>query len=318
MKISARAVKIITVCAAASLGLQAATAQTQIRPVTAVQTLETRTDIDVVYTPIRNEVVTRLPVGDQVVAPVDTFKLQIMNGINSGIAQGKITEQEANRLYAMIDTVALQEAQFKIAGLTDAGINNLMRKYHMIDQHLNELSNNTDSNDFMPSIEGRRDRLARRILWNMAAANLTPAEGEQLLAALNNITDNYATMRATGGTLSADEFESIHKDMYKLTHKLSDRVGALIARVVPETNVQRSEYLKKIQQGLATKTLSPEEGARLLSQYNRLVLLETSIATENGVRSSDMKQLADEINNLNFILTRELRDRTVAGQNTRL
>lgn len=319
MKISAKALTSFGMCTAFSITLAQATpaetvVKTEVRPVISVQTVETRVDADTIYSPIRNEVVTRLPIDTTVVAPVDTLKLQVMNNINSGIATGKITEREAARLYPALDDIALQEAQFKQVGLTDAAVNNLMRKYHMIGLSVDELANNTDTNDFMPSVENRRMALQRQILFNMAAANLTPAEGEQLLTALNNVSDNYATMRATGGTLTADELESLHKDMFKLSQKLGDRVGGMIVKVVPETHFERSEYLKRIQQGMASKTLSPAEGARLLDQYNRLVLLEQTIAADDGLRSADIKQLAAEINNLTFILTRELRDRQVAGQ----
>jgi len=241
----------------------------------------------------------------------------VMNGINSGIVSGKITESEAERLYAMMDDVALQEAQFKLGSWGDGAIANLMRKYQMIDNHLNVLSSNTDTNDFMPNIENRRNMLSRRILWHMASANLTPAEGEQLLVALNNISDNCATYRATGGVLTADELESVHKDLFNLHNKLRDRISGTIARVLPPTRTERGEYLKHIQEGLACKTLSLEEGAQLLSQYNRLVLLEQSIAREDGVDSPDMRRLAAEINNLNFVLRRELGDRSVAGSSNR-
>lgn len=320
MKISL--IRILGVCAAATIALvPIANAQTCANPRTVVNTaqvLETRVDTDTVYTPIQNEVITRLPIGDKVVAPVDTLKTQILNTINSGIVSGKITETEADRLYAAFDDIARQEATFKLAGLTDAAINNLMRKYHVINQSVAELSNNTDTNDYMPSIEVRRDRISRHIRFNVAAGNLTPAEGEQLLVALNTISDNYATYRATGGMLTADELEAVHKDMFRLERKITDRAGALIARVVPVSNPPRNEYLRQIQQGLASKTLSSEEGARLLSQYNRLVLLEQSIASNDGVRSADIQQLSDEIKNLNFILTRELRDRAIAGQANKL
>lgn len=287
------------------------------QPVAQVRLLETQVDQDVVYSPIRNEVITRVPVSQDVVAPLDTLKAQVFNRLNSGLVTGAITETEAARIDQSIDTVANMEAQFKLAGLTDGHINNLMRRYNMINQSITDLSSNTATNDYMPGFENRRDVLMRRILYHVAANNLTAAEGEQLLTALNNITDSYARARATGNVVTADELENLHKDMFALQNKLGDRVGALIAKVVPESHFQRTEHLKRIQSGLASKKLSADEGAKLIAQYNRLVLLEEALAANNGVRSAEIKQLADEISNLNFILDRELRDRTVAGSSTR-
>jgi hypothetical protein len=200
MKLSAKAALVV---AAISFGLMSnaqaqVTVKSEVRPTTKVQVLETRVDKDVVYSPIRNDVVTRIPVLPAVVEGVDTLKLQVMNGITSGIASGKLTDDEAQRLYAEIDEVARLEADFKLAGLPEGSQNNLMRRYHMIGQLSNMLAENSATNDFMPNFENRRNALMRRILYHMAAANLTPGEGEQLLTALNQITDNHAQMRATG------------------------------------------------------------------------------------------------------------------------
>ncbi len=323
MKISTKILKAITISVAIAGGIfQEVRAQAVVRtgsttPVCPVRAVETSVGADTVYSPIGNDVVNRLPLGTEVVANVDTLKLQVMTGINSGIISGKLTESEAERLYAMMDDVALQEAQFKLGCWNYQSIANIMRKYHMVDQYLDVLSSNTATNDFMPNIENRRNMLSRRILWHMASANITPAEGEQLLMALNNVSDLYATYRATGGVLTADELEAVHKDLLTVHNKLRDRLCRKVAVVCPPTYMERSEYLKRIQEGLAYKTLSLKEGARLMTQYNRLVLLEQSIASTKGLGSPDMRQLAAEIDNLNFILTRDLRDRSIAGSYTR-
>jgi hypothetical protein len=304
----------IGICAAISIGVVP-------RAFAADAVINVTTDVDTVYTPVRNEVVTRLPLPATAVPELDTLKLQVQNGITSGITTGKLTEDEAVRLYALLDSVQAQEAEFKLAGLTEGHINNLMRKYHMISQETATLASNTATNDFMPNFENRRELVMRRILYNMAAANLTPGEGEELLTALNQIGDNYAIASATGLTLTADELEAAHKDLFKLHNKLREKTSGFIAFVVPATVPERQEYLKKIQYGIATKQLSPAEGAKLIDGYNKLVLLESSLVANEGPRSIEIENLAHEINNMTFILDRQLRDRTthaVAGSSNRL
>jgi hypothetical protein len=304
----------IGICAAISFGVIP-------RAMAADVVINVTTDLDTVYTPVRNDVVTRLPLPATAVPELDTLKLQVQNGITSGIATGRLTEDEASRLYAMLDTLQAQEAEFKLAGLTEGHINNLMRKYHMISQETATLASNTATNDFMPNFENRRDLVMRRILYNMAAANLTPGEGEELLTALNQVSDNYAIATATGGTLTADELEAAHKDLFKLHNKLREKTSGFIAFVVPASLPERQEYLKKIQFGIASKRLTPGEGATLIEGYNKLVLLEDSLVASAGPRSVEIQNLAHDINNMTFILDRQLRDRSihaVAGSSNKL
>lgn len=268
---------------------------------------------DTVYSPIRNDVVTRIPPLPANQPELDTLKLQIQNGISGGIANGSITEEEALQLYEMLDAVGITEAQFKTGcGLTEEHINNLMRRYHMISNALNDMYTNSRTNDFMPRFEQRRESLMRRILYHMAATNLTPAEGEQLLGSLNDISNQYATARATGGTLTADELEGLHKDLFMLQKKLREKTSGFIARVVPATVPEREEFLAKIRGGLAGGQLTAAEGACLIKEYNNFVVLEATLVAHEGPRSPAIQNLAQTINNRTFILDRQMRDRANA------
>lgn len=277
------------------------------------------TVIDTVYTPMRSDVATRIKVGPAVVAPVDTIKLQLSNRVNGGMVSGKITPEEADEITAMLDQLSVTEAQFKLSDgvFTAAEATNLMRKYHMVSSRLDDVVANTNNYDqFMPSFDYRRAGLQRRIQHHVAGGNLTPAEGEQLLAAVNAVSYGYNNMQATGGTLTADELEQSHKDLAIVHAKMRDRISGYIVKVLPATDVPRTELLARIQQGLATKVLSQTEAADLLTQYNHLVVLENSIATNSGLDSEDMRKLARQMENINFILTREITDRQVAGHSS--
>jgi hypothetical protein len=308
---------VIGICAAITLAVAP-------RAIAADAVVRVNTDIDTVYSPIRNDVETRIPVTPVTVTELDTLKLQVTNGITSGIISGRITEDEALRLYDMVDSVAQQEAEFKLAGLTEGHINNLMRKWNMISQETNVLATNGGVNTFMPNIEQRRESLLRRISYHLAAANITPGEAEQLLTSLDHITDNYAAARATGSTLSADELEAVHKDMMSLNGKIAEKTGGYIVRVVPETVEERSAYLNLIRSGLAQHLLTPEESAKLIEGYNQLVYTEAAVVADEGPRSAGIQNLAHKIENMQFLLERQLRDRAavhntaVAGSSNKL
>lgn len=296
---------VIGICAAIAFGIAP-------RASAADAVINVTTNMDTVYSPIRNGVETRIPVAPATVAQLDTLKLQVMDGITSGIITGRITDDEALRLYEMVDAVAQQEAEFKLAGLTEGHINNLMRKWNMVSQETNFLASNTGVNPIMPGLEQRRAAILDRISYHLAAANLTPGEAEQLLASLDHITDNYAAARATGGSLSADELEALHKDMYSVEGKIHEKTGGFIVRVVPESVTERSAYLNMIRQGLASRLLTAQEGAKLIEGYNQLVYTEEAIVADEGARSPRIQNLAHKIDNMTFLLERQLRDRAAA------
>lgn len=288
-------------------------------PSAAGQILETRVDQDVVYSPISNKVDSKIQVFPVVVAPIDTLKLQAMNRINSGLIVGKLTNEEANELTSALDQLILQENQFKLAdgGLTASATANLTRKFHMLSVLIDDRMNNTNTADYMPSFENRRAAIQSRITYNQASGNLTPAESEELLSALSVVTDHYAQANATGGTLTADELEQLHRELSMIRAKIEEKANGTIAVVVPDTVDNRGALLNTIQSGVATHLLTPAEGDAWIKEYNRITLLEQSIAHDDGLRSPDMKQLAKEIENLNFVLSREIRDRQLAGSTTR-
>lgn len=307
----------VSLCTAISIGAAP-------RVVAADCAADVTTIKDTVYSPIRNDVVTRMPPFPANLPELDTLKLQIQNGINGGIANGSINEDEALQLYDMLDAVGVTEAQFKTGGpLTEGHVGNLMRRYHMISIALNDMYTNSSRNNFMPRFEQRRESLMRRILYHMAATNLTAAEGEQLLGALNDISNQYATARATGGTLTADELEALHKDLFKVQKKLREKTSGFIVRVVPVTVPEREEFLAKIRGGLLSGQLTAAEGAHLIKQYNNFVVLESTLCAHEGPRSQAIEDLAQTINNTTFILERQLRDRAraesaVAGSSDRM
>lgn len=265
-----------------------------------------------VYTPIQNEVETRIPATPVTVEELDTLKLQTKGGITSGVISGRITEDEALRLYDEIDTVAQLEGEFKLAGLTEAHINNLMRKWHMIAQHASMLATNSGINTIMPNVEQRREALLRRISYHLSAANLTPGEAEQLLVSMDHITDSYGAARATGGALTADELEAVHKDLFAVEGKLHEKTGGFIIRTVPETVSERAVYLNTIRHGIASRLLTVNEGAKLIEGYNQLVRSEEALVATDGARSPEIQTLARKIDNMTFLLQRQIRDRAAA------
>ena len=287
---------------------------------TGPRVVETQVDEDVVYSPISNQVESKIPVFPAVVAPIDTLKLQAMNRINSGLVVGRLTNEEATELTAALDQLIVQENQFKLAsnGLTASAVANLERKFHMLNLLIDDRLNNTNTADYMPSFENRRAAIQSRITYNEAAGNLTPAEAEQMLAALSVVTDHYAQANATGGTLTADELEQLHRELTAIRLKTDEKANGTIAVVVPDTVNQRARLLQTIRNGVASCLLTPAEANVWMRQYNRISLLEQSIAQDDGVRSPDMAQLAKEIENLDFVLSREIRDRKLAGFATHL
>ncbi len=289
-------------------------------PVTAVTPITTVIDRDVVYSTVSNEVIPRIEPSPAVVAPVDNIKLQINNRINAGLISGMLTNEEADEVRAALDAVSVREAEFKLelGGLTLSAVANLMPKFHMVNQMLEDRLNNTNIATIMPNFEMRRQGLQRRIQYHSAAGNLTPGEGEQLLAALSQVSDLYADARATGGVVTADELEALHKDLSTIQAKLTERVGGTIAFVAPATHDQLAKLRARIESAVAMKQVTDTEACALWQQYNRLVLLQDSIIADEGLRSPDIQLLAKEIDNLDFILTRELRDRQIAGQSNKL
>jgi hypothetical protein len=281
----------------------------------AVVPFEARTDEDIIYTPIANDLKTRIPVCPAFFPTIDTIKLQIANRMNSGLVSGQLVSEEADEVQAALDQVSLQEANLKLTygGVNDLMVANLMPKYHMVNQLLDSLLNNSVAARYMPSFGVRRAAMRDHILYHQAAANITPSESEQLLAALHGINDQYVSRLATGGTVSADELEQSHADLFNINRKLASRISAPMATVVPEVIVQESDLLKTIQNGIACRAVTPEEGNRLTQEYNRLVVLRQTLAADAGYHSREIAQLTQEIDNLKYVLDRQIHDRQVAG-----
>jgi hypothetical protein len=277
--------------------------------------VETVIDRDVVYSPVNEEVKAHLQPLPAVQAPVDNLKQQIANRLNSGLISGKLTVPEADEVQRQLDDIERQEAEFKMGGyaLSDGAINNLMRKYYMVDQRLTDLANNTNFLEYMPNFELRRIGIERNIQNHLAAGNLTPGEAEQLLTAVATISDGYATSQATGGTVTATELEALHRDLAAVNGKLTQKINGTIAFVAPATHDKLAELQTTIQCAVASKQFSDAERRHMLDQYGRLIVLQESIIADDGPRAEDIQVLAKEIDNLNFILTRELRDRQIAA-----
>lgn len=272
----------------------------------------------VVYSPLNNKVRTLIPVRPLVAAPIDTLKLQIANRMHSGLVTGKLTSVEADEIQSRLDQIALTEANLKLTygGVNVLVVSNLMPKFHMINNRLTDLLSNTNTADYLPSVENRRAELRDFVLVHQAQGNLTPAESEQLLVGLNGVSDEYVNFNATGGTLTADELEQTHLDLFNVRKKLIDRIEAPLARTYPEVIVHESELLKTIQLGMTAHALSADEGNKLICKYNELVLSRKALSEDTGYSTREMAQLIAQIDNLKFVIDRELSVRTVAGQST--
>lgn len=282
--------------------------------------VETVNVTDNVYTNINSDVVTPTPVVPSVQPPVDVLKRQINIRMNGALISGNLTNEHADEIRAALDALSLEEANFKLADngcLKQPSINNLMRKYQMINQRLDYFLS-TDIVAYMPNFELRVQGLQRRIHYHVAAGDITPVEGEQLLDALSQVSDEYNSYRATGGALTASELESLHRDLSEVFAKLSERCGALLAFPAPASSTKLAQLKKTLDLAIASNQFSPTETANLLDQYNGLVLMQKSFSQCEGARSADIAVLAKQIDNLNFILTRELRDRQIAGHCNKL
>lgn len=294
------------------------TAVTAAAPACNASLVDTRTDENTIYTPVTNGVMTPIAPCPAVAAPIDTIKLQIANRMNGGLLSGKLTDPEADEVRSLLDNVSLEENNLKLlyGDVNTAMVGNLMPKYHMINQRLDDLLNNTNTADYMLNVENRRAGLQTSIGYHVAAGNITPGEGEQLLAALNAVSEEYNSFRATGGTVTGDELEQVHTDLFKVRKKLAARCAAPLMLPCPEVLVHEQKLLKTIQDGLACDTLTDAEGHKLLCEYERLVTLRKSIAADDGYNSPDMLKLIAQIDDMNFILGREIHDRQLAGSST--
>jgi hypothetical protein len=281
---------------------------------------ESVTDRDDVYTNVNQDVLTPIPPCPEVVAPVDVLKLQINSRMNGGLMSGTLTNEHADAIRAWLDDISLQEANFKLACngvLTLPASNNLMRKYQMINQRLDDYLSK-DVVSYMPSFELRRMGIQRRIHYHVAAGDISPIEGEQLLTALSQVSDQYTNYLATGGALTATELESLHRDLSLVYAKMTERCGAKLAFCSPATYDKLAELKHTIGLAIASNRFSAAETKNLTEQYNGLVLTQSSLSKCSGIRSEDVVLLAKQIDNLNFILTRILHDREIAGHCNKL
>jgi hypothetical protein len=264
-----------------------------------------------VLTSINEGVPTPLAPYPSVETPVDNLKLQINNRMISGILTGKLTNFEMDEIQEMLDQVQREEADFKMGGcgLTGGAASNLMRKYHMVDQRLAELVNNTNFYDYMPNFELRRAFLQRHIQYDLAAGTLTPSAAEQLLAGVNTASDIYASAGATGGTLTGPELQASMRDLDHVYCKLVQRANGAIAVVAPAPQARLAILKTNIDAAIASKQFTDSERDHMLCEYKKLVDLQGN----GGGRSADGQGLAKKIDNMNFILTRELHDRQIAA-----
>jgi hypothetical protein len=267
-----------------------------------------------VFSPINAAVKSHLTAFPQVQAPLDTLKIQIYNRMNGGLLSGKLTNDEMDEMQLMMDKFQHQESEFKLGGcgLSPGAVNNLMRKYYMVDQRLTELLDNGDYVTYMPNIEMRRSGLQRRVQFHVADGNLTPSEGEQLLTALNTFSDLYANAQATGNVVTGSELESLHRDLFAIQGQMAERTNGCIAFTIPGTQDKLQTLRKTIASAVASQRFTDEERCQIIEEFNELQKLQNSIIAYEGLTSPELRLVAKEIDGLNFVLTRELRDRQTA------
>jgi hypothetical protein len=286
------------------------TTTVQVAPVTTVVTKE------VVHTPLHNGVVPRLDVAPMAGTPVDVMKRQLHNRISAGMLSGRITDTEADDLNIALNNIAVQEAHFKLTGngLTESETANLMRKFNLLNIAVQDAENNSNFNSFIASAEARQRAIQRRINFNLAAGNMTFAEAEQMHTLLSHAADQHANYKATGNMISGDEMETMHRDLQRIEHKINDRINGEIIVTLPDVRLRRLELMALIQTGLKENKLTVAEKELLSRDYQRILVLEQQLLATTHPDAEELRALAKQIDNLNFILKQEYDDRAIAGQ----
>ena len=286
------------------------TTTVQVAPVTSVMTK------DVVHTPLHNGVVPRLEVSPMAGTPVDVMKRQLHNRISAGMLSGRITDREADDLNIALQALVVQEAQFKLSGngLTESETANLQRKFNLLNLAVQDAESNSNFNDFIASAEARQRAIQRRINYNLAAGNMTFAEAEQMHTLLSHAADQHANYRATGNMVTGDEMETMHKDLHRIEYKINDRINGEIIVTLPDVRLRRMELMALIQTGLKEGKLTIAEKELLSRDYQRILVLEQQLLATTHPDAEELRALAKQIDNLNFILKQEYEDRAIAGQ----
>lgn len=254
----------------------------------------------------------------------DNKRDDIMRRIERGLSSRQLTTAEAEDLRGDFRRLEQLEATYRASqgGLTSSEVLVLQRGLDNINVELNERlhDNNTAGGPGWgwggrgSDIDRKQADLRRRIDEGVNSGKLTASEATRLRSQLEWIDSVELTLRHSGGRLDATEEQRLAADL----DKIGERLSRLLTNSRTAPNVQlietkKIELQKRIDDGVATRQLSPLEEKMLRNEFTRIGWMQRRLTHDGTLDQVDAQRIVAELDKLNETLTRELNDRRVAG-----
>ncbi len=239
------------------------------------------------------------------VSDIDLKQAQISKRIAEGVASGRITQHEADRLGKAYDDIATQEAQFRADGGLSYGESlTLGISLEQLTRQVENAIANGRVN--LPDVDTKQKDIDHELATAVASGRLALKDAQDFRTELDRIAAAEASYRQSGHGISVVESQMLLSDLDKLQSTVDARLKDQ-KPVWSGIDGRRNEVGALISSLEQSKRLKPDEVFRFKSELNRITQAQSAFLASGG--AIDLAETVSLVNDLD-LLKRRIDNRT--------
>jgi hypothetical protein len=236
---------------------------------------------------------------------IDVRQTQISRRIAEGMATGRITAREADRLGKMFDNVAAQEAQFRADGGLSYGESlTLGISLEQLTRQVENAIANGRVN--LPDVDTKQRDIDVELATAVASGRLALRDAQNFRTELDRINALEVSYRQSGGGISMSETQMLLTELDRLQATVDARLkdNKPVWTGIDGRRREISTLIASLEQ---SRKLKPEETFRFKAELNRIAQAETAFQSSGG--AIDLAETVSLVNDLD-LLKRRIDNRT--------
>lgn len=236
---------------------------------------------------------------------IDARQAKVSRRIAEGLATGRITPREADRLTKEFENIAAQEAQFRADGGLSYGESlNLGISLEQLTRHVENAIANGRIN--LPDVDTKQRDIDVALASAVASGRLALKDAQDFRVELDRLAALELSYRQSGGGISVSETQMLLTDLDRLQATVDAR---LRDRKPVWTGIdgRQNEVRTLITSLEQSKKLKPEEVFRFKAELNRITQAHTAFLASGG--AIDLAETVSLVNDLD-LLKRRIDNRT--------
>lgn len=231
---------------------------------------------------------------------IDVRQARIQKRIAEGVATGRITQREADRLGKEYDSIAQQEAQFRADGGLSYGESlTLGISLEQLTRNVeNAIANGRVS---LPDVDTRQREIDIELASAVASGRMALKDAQEFRAELDRISSAEASYRQSGGGISPSETRMLLTELDVLQATVDSRLKDR-KPVWSGLDARRNEIYAQISSLEQSKKLTGAQASRFKAELSRITQAQGAFMASAG--AIDLAETVSLVNDLDLLKRR--------------